>query len=556
MLKFFDIKGKKLSGFEVATFSCGALARELCNNCINVFLLVYLSVYMGLNPLILTVAFFVARLWDTVNDPILAAVVNNCRISKKLGQFRPWLLIGALLNFGCTIGLFANIGGPIAAKYVYYILMYILWGMTFTVFDVPYWSMIPSIANTTEERNSVTSWARLVGGFGGFLIGMIGTSLIIPAVVKSGKSIYTAYMLIGTVAGAMTLFFMLMTIIFNRERYVLPKSKLAVKDVFAIFKGNKQLGVYAIMFVLFMIGSSIALSQLLYIYVYCYDNGADFFNKEFSYTMFWIIACTVQGLAMIFYNQIARKIPREKIVSISMLISAFGLLTMFSVFFLFKPGMGNMGIYWLNTVLMGVSAAFYMLGQGMFSIGATVMLADVVDYGEYLTGKRGDSLIFSVQTLLTKFAGALAMLILGVGITVAKLPTIREYYDENIGAMVQQFVNNAGQVVELNVNSTSLLILRVFMFLIPIPLVLIAYFIYKKKYWLYGDKYNEIKAEAEKRRNTLQNETAAAVAATAELPSDISLSVETDDADRSNVTPVASEEDGSLLSSNLDNTVG
>ena len=45
------------------------------------------------------------------------------------------------------------------------------------------------------------------------------------------------------------------------------------------------------------------------------------------------------------------------------------------------------------------------------------MLADVVDYGHYKSGKRSESIIFSVQTMLVKFAGAFAGFFIGVGLS-------------------------------------------------------------------------------------------------------------------------------------------
>jgi len=41
----------------------------------------------------------------------------------------------------------------------------------------------------------------------------------------------------------------------------------------------------------------------------------------------------------------------------------------------------------------------------------------VVDYGEYKTGQRSESIIFSVQTMLVKFAGALSGFFIGIGLT-------------------------------------------------------------------------------------------------------------------------------------------
>ncbi len=52
---------------------------------------------MNLNPLIMTISFVIAKLWDAVNDPMLATLVNNSK-KGRFGRYRPWLLIGALMN--------------------------------------------------------------------------------------------------------------------------------------------------------------------------------------------------------------------------------------------------------------------------------------------------------------------------------------------------------------------------------------------------------------------------------------------------------------------------
>ena len=44
------------------------------------------------------------------------------------------------------------------------------------------------------------------------------------------------------------------------------------------------------------------------------------------------------------------------------------------------------------------------------------MLADVVDYGEYKFGTRNESILFSTQTFVVKFAGALSGFIAGAGL--------------------------------------------------------------------------------------------------------------------------------------------
>ena len=236
---------------------------------------------------------------------------------------------------------------------------------------------------------------------------------------------------------------------------------------------------------------------------------------------------------MTFYSLIVKKLPRQKIHAMSFLICIVSYVLLFSVFFFLKPGN-----YIVNTILVALSGAFQMVAGGVNNIGATVMIADIVDYGEWKTGKRGDSVMFSVQTLITKFAGAVAALILGIGIAVSGLPTITDVtvkYNENINGKqagqvekIQIFTdendnflikdndiyNTLSNMDEIDseklikvdedeeiIKSENLTVLRAFMFITPIPLSLIGYIIYRKKYWLFGEKYDSIKQEIDQRRN-------------------------------------------------------
>lgn len=515
-------KSDHLTFGEILAYSLGSLGKEFSNNCISSFFLVYLCIYQGLSPMIMTAAFMAAKIWDAINDPILATLVNNSKKS-KLGRYRQWILIGAVTNAVTLVLMFLSLPESVgtAGKYIYYIFAYVLWGMTYTVVDVPFWSMLPTIANTTEERNRASSMARLVGGFGGFLVGSIGTSLVLPAFSSIGMN--KAYLVMGAVSGGILLLFVSITVIFNKEKYPIPHDNVGLSAIFELFKTNDQLRAYAVTFLLFTTGTTIALNQMLYLYIYCYEDSANLLSSKYSYTLFWIIACTGQGIAMIFYNQLTKKIPREKMFTFSYWACIVGYALLFFIFFFLKEG-----AYLFNAVLVALAGASLMLACGIYNIGSTVMIADVVDYSEYKTGKRADSVIFSVQTLLQKFAGAVAMLILGIGISAANLPTISQLpltdangnFLENLDVYtsadgiylinneevwrkilsVPEYAEKAKFVTENLVSPESLTILRAFMFLIPIPLCIVALIYYKKKYTLVGKRYDEIKAEIDRRR--------------------------------------------------------
>ena len=149
----------KLSFREKYSYGIGALGKDLAYAIVSSYLMIYFTDAIGLNPAFVGVLFLVARMWDAFNDPMMGMVVDNTR--SKWGKFRPWILIGTVVNAAVVVFLFKkpNLEGNVL--YVYYSVMYILWGMTYTIMDIPYWSMLPSLSKTNEERAQMSVIPRI-----------------------------------------------------------------------------------------------------------------------------------------------------------------------------------------------------------------------------------------------------------------------------------------------------------------------------------------------------------------------------------------------------------
>ena len=123
----------------------------------------------------------------------------------------------------------------------------------------------------------------------------------------------------------------------------------------------------------------------------------------------------------------------------------------------------------------------YYLGFALSSASTTVMLCDAVDYGEYKIGKRSESIIFSMQTFIVKFATAFSGLIVGIGLNIIN------------------YVPNAIQ------STQTIMGMKFIMFVVPSFLMLICLGVYMKFYKLNGDFMNNILIEIEKRRCIINN---------------------------------------------------
>ena len=65
--------------------------------------------------------------------------------------------------------LYALFAAPVldeAALMVYFSVMYILWGVTYTMMDIPYWSMIPAVTRTPKDRENLSMVGRTCAGVG------------------------------------------------------------------------------------------------------------------------------------------------------------------------------------------------------------------------------------------------------------------------------------------------------------------------------------------------------------------------------------------------------
>ena len=167
----------KLSGKEKFTYGLGAVAKDMVYMLSASYILYYFQDIMGVSAWAMGVILLAARVFDAFNDPIMGVIVSKTKT--RWGKFRPWLMIGTITNAVILFLMFSappslNAGGLVA----YAAVTYILWGVTYTMMDIPYWSMIPAFTEGGKERENLSAFARSAAGVGSAIVSIITVTVV------------------------------------------------------------------------------------------------------------------------------------------------------------------------------------------------------------------------------------------------------------------------------------------------------------------------------------------------------------------------------------------
>lgn len=460
-----------LKAREKYSYGVGALGKDLACSIVFVYIMYYFTDIIGLDPMFVGSVMFVARFWDAINDTFMGIMVDNTRT--KFGKFRPWILLGTILNGLAVIFLFRNTDLTGQAQAYYYGAMYIIWGMTYTVMDIPYWSILPTLSDDPQERNKIAVIPRIFASIAWFLMGTFGLQTVAllggvgdlegeAKIAAEGLGFQRFAILIAVVFVISSL----ITVFNVKERNSVqdstkPKERVTLKQAKEVIFKNDQLVAFIGILLAFNLITQMSGGVALYYFKYAVGNE-DMFSLYQAYSGMAEIA------GLLLFPVISKKLDRTKVYAIACALPVLG-LSMLVAAGILNPEAGSM---------VAIAGIVFKLGGGLSLGASTVMLADVVDYGELKLHSRNESIIFSIQTMLVKFASAISGYVVGVGLTM-------------VG-----YVPNEVQT------ATTILGLRILMAGVPAALSVISFLLFSKFFKIKGDFHKNMISELAKRHGT------------------------------------------------------
>lgn len=347
---------------------------------INSYLLIFLTDNFGVGAAAVGTLFLVARIIDAITDPIMGVIVDNTHT--KIGKSRPYLFAIPIFISITTIMCFSTPDLSYSNKIIWIYVAYILWGISFTAMDIPYWSLSANITRSSEGKTKIVTSARTVAYVGSFIIFTLTIPLV--SLLGSWTKVAIIYVCFASIFTWITAFGIREI---NTSDNKKKKEKQGFKQFINLLKTNKPLRIVLLSMLVLELSGSI--KNTISIYYIKYN-----FNAEMMIPVVSSIGMAASILGGLISPYLTKKLGKRNTALLGLLVSSVGSLLVFSLSY---------------SSLYAMIAINFICGvfDGAGYITLTSMVADCVEYGEWQTGHRSEGMIFSLNIFKSKISSAI-----------------------------------------------------------------------------------------------------------------------------------------------------
>ncbi len=503
-------------------YSTAAIGRDAAYALVSLFLLTYIQ-YSGILTPSGDNSSFVAmfgvisglvigyRIFDALNDPFMGVLIE--KIHFKTGKYKPWIIIGALTNAVVVYCLFVvpqYIPALQGWGYVgWFAVFYLLWGLTYTMNDIAYWAMLPSLTSEEKQRASITTLMSIFCSVGQFIVAGL------TPIISGAFGYQISYRIITDCV--IVLFLVLQIVLYffapehardieEEQKHDVPK----FKDMFEILKKNDQTKWATIIFFIYYTGSGIlnALGINYFYFAVNYTIGSSVM------TYFTVVYGLGVILAQFLFPVLSKHFTRAKLWNICIILNVVGYIA----FFIYGLPLGG-GKYLSVSPLTaeGTLSIAYLIplciigiiifsSQGVIGLMLIMMMANTIEYNEWKFGERKEAVIFSLRPLTAKLSSAIQQgvlyLFLFVSGLMAIVSNISTYQQQAaIGSSTTEVVNELCNQATSAASAFNVLIYKLGVAILPMLLFVVTYILVKKFYKIDETTYTNMCREIKERKS-------------------------------------------------------
>ncbi len=376
-----------------------------CGGCfglymVSMYMARFLQVNLGVNAALLATILLVWNVWDTVNDPLMGTIMDICFAKAKPGadKFRPWILASIPIMFVGIISFYAvppMLGGGFATIAAAFILK-IVFEAGYTMMNIGMGSLLGNMAKNDQERATLAS-AR---GFGSTACQLIGGATIPLLLGKFGTD-NAGYAKTAVVLACMMAVTVFIHWAWTEERNKSAavaegeekkEEKFGIRDILNIFAKNRAFLALVLHSICICAVQAMGSGAATYMYMDVMKNVS---LQALGTSLSSVLMICVLTAAPI----LTKKWDLVSIIRVC-LFAGFVSCVGMTAYVVMVPDFNHM-----------LFVCWYALGNGLITMSVQMqwgLVAESIDYNEYLTGKRNEGTIYGFFSLSRRIGSTIA----------------------------------------------------------------------------------------------------------------------------------------------------
>ncbi len=389
------------------SYSLCGFGQNLICTIIGSYLTVFMTDAIGFKALPVALLMLIARIYDALNDPIMGSIVDRTRT--KWGKCRPymkWMAFPiAAMTILCFLPWYADIENK-AGSFAAISIMYVIWGMVYTVADVPYWGLSTAMSNDTYRRGNLLTIARLFCTAGAGIVTVI-TPIITDNMTRgmepaqAAETLRWIYFVIAIICCVIAVPLFFLGFKNTTERNISTETPPSLKHNLKLLFKNKPL----MLIVLSGIGGA---ARMLFTYTGGLYFAKYVMNRESWYSLFTMAIVPGGLIASLLVPWCTKKFGKKNTYIWSHIVGGVAMLVAFIVGFAVDRGSYTSTT---TTVVLLIALVIAGIPSGFGNIVTYAMIGDTVEYLELKTGERAEGICFAMQTLINKIGMAVGAFI-------------------------------------------------------------------------------------------------------------------------------------------------
>lgn len=384
----------------------GDAACNVVYGMISTVLTLFYTDYVGISAATVGIVMLLSRIFDGFSDVVMGVIVQ--KTNSKWGKSRPWILWMSVPYAISAILLFTvpHTTGLLQPLYIF-ITYNFTTTICYTAINLPYGSLSAMMTNESYERDMLSIVRMAVSPFGRIL----AVTCTLPLVKVFGND-QAAWVKAMSIWAAIAL--LLLVICFaNCKETVEVKQEVSKMPIGESFKKLFVNQYFWMILLLWMMQNVIYTVTGTILPYYC----KYVFNNDTLYSPIYLVETLIIVAFTFLSPTLVKRFGKRNMSLIGVTVALIGQLV-----FMLNP-----------TDLKWLIASCVIRGIGLAPLNSIIFgfLGDAVDFGQWKTGVRQESLVFAAGSVGAKIGGGLTSAIM------TSLLSMAGYISSSSGAVVQ-----------------------------------------------------------------------------------------------------------------------